>query len=417
VPAVWSDAAKDSTLQAAKLAGLYPITLIKEPEAAALHTLHDLGFTLNTGDAFVVCDAGGGTVDLISYEVEAISPGLKVKELVPGTGGMAGSLGLNKRFGDAVKNLIGEEEFFRLKKTKAFFLADRQFDNEIKIRFRGKATEEYFVNFPMADLEDDPRNGLESNCWRMTGVDVKNIFAPLVTDILRLIDDQVKSVKIKRPERGVTGIFLVGGFGSSQYLKSCVEKAHPDIQVMQPSDAWSAIVKGAALSKLPVASVESTQATQHYGVQALSPFDRGLDAGEKKTTSRDGIDRVMTFTWYINIGDELLRDHTIRFPFVRSIDKDYKLDDLIFEDDLYESKDRIAPRHFSKGDSIKENCTVKSDLRGIPRDRFQQRVDKKGKEYYDINFDLVVKLESALMTFSCEVDGKIMGSAEAKYRK
>jgi actin-like ATPase involved in cell morphogenesis len=175
---------KHFSYKAAKIAGLHPVTLIKEPEAAALHTLHDLGFALNIGDAFVVCDAGGGTVDLISYEVESASPRLKLKELVPGTGGMAGSLGLNKRFSDAVKNLIGEEEFFRLKKTKAYSLADRQFDNEIKIRFRGKSTEEYFVNFPMADLEDDRRNGLESNCWRMTGC-VQNTIAN--TDFLHFM--------------------------------------------------------------------------------------------------------------------------------------------------------------------------------------------------------------------------------------
>lgn len=48
------------------MAGLFPVTLIKEPEAAALHTLHDLTFSLRAGDAFVICDAGGGTVDLIS---------------------------------------------------------------------------------------------------------------------------------------------------------------------------------------------------------------------------------------------------------------------------------------------------------------------------------------------------------------
>jgi hypothetical protein len=37
------------------------------------------------GDAFVLCDAGGGTVDLISYEVDSVTP-LELKELVPGTG-------------------------------------------------------------------------------------------------------------------------------------------------------------------------------------------------------------------------------------------------------------------------------------------------------------------------------------------
>ncbi len=60
--------------------------MIKEPEAAALYTMHCLEFSLNVGDAFVVCDAGGGTVDLISYEVVGLSPSLQVKELVPGTG-------------------------------------------------------------------------------------------------------------------------------------------------------------------------------------------------------------------------------------------------------------------------------------------------------------------------------------------
>jgi hypothetical protein len=72
---------------------------------------------------------------------------------------------------------------------------------------------------------------------------VKAIFAPLITDVLRLISEQVDKVKLQRPGKGVTGIFLVGGFGSSQYLKSCVEKAQPNIQVLQPSDAWSAIVR------------------------------------------------------------------------------------------------------------------------------------------------------------------------------
>lgn len=34
--------------------------------------------------------------------------------------------------------------------------------------------------------------------------DVKDIFAPLITDILRLINEQVNEVKIKRPGKVVT---------------------------------------------------------------------------------------------------------------------------------------------------------------------------------------------------------------------
>jgi hypothetical protein len=40
---------------------------------------------LQVGDALVLCDAGGGTVDLISYEITNLEP-LELKELVPCTG-------------------------------------------------------------------------------------------------------------------------------------------------------------------------------------------------------------------------------------------------------------------------------------------------------------------------------------------
>lgn len=102
--------------QAAKKAGIHPVTLIKEPEAAALYTLTTHDHSIKVGDSFVVCDAGGGTVDLITYEVKSIQP-LELAELVPGEGGMAGSLGLNKLFEETVRRLVGEDQFESLKSS------------------------------------------------------------------------------------------------------------------------------------------------------------------------------------------------------------------------------------------------------------------------------------------------------------
>lgn len=80
VPAVWSDKARQTTLEAAVKAGLgfFPGTqppedspknlgllkLITEPEGAAEYALRTMeeAHTMNKGDCFVVCDAGGGTV-------------------------------------------------------------------------------------------------------------------------------------------------------------------------------------------------------------------------------------------------------------------------------------------------------------------------------------------------------------------
>lgn len=84
-------------------------------------------------------------------------------------GGMAGSLGLNSRFAQAVQDLVGDQQWFSLKQSKGWAIAERQFDQEIKRAFRGELDEEYFVNFPLANLVDDPQCDLMSNTWRMTG--------------------------------------------------------------------------------------------------------------------------------------------------------------------------------------------------------------------------------------------------------
>lgn len=92
VPAVWSDSAKDATLKAAEKAGMgnrHELKLISEPEAAAVYTLKTIQPNhLQIGDNFIVCDAGGGTVDLIAYSITQLSP-LRVEESAVGTGEQA----------------------------------------------------------------------------------------------------------------------------------------------------------------------------------------------------------------------------------------------------------------------------------------------------------------------------------------
>ena len=82
---------------------------------------------------------------------------------------MSGSLGLNQRFGEAVRDLVGDEEFASLRLTKGYNLAVNNFDREVKKSFRGSNDEEYFVNFPMTTLQDDKEAGLQNSCWRVTG--------------------------------------------------------------------------------------------------------------------------------------------------------------------------------------------------------------------------------------------------------
>lgn len=75
------------------------IQIISEPEAAAIYALDVMDpHIIQAGDTFVICDAGGGTVDLISYTVSHLKPILSVDEAASGTGGLCGSSFLNRIF-------------------------------------------------------------------------------------------------------------------------------------------------------------------------------------------------------------------------------------------------------------------------------------------------------------------------------
>jgi molecular chaperone DnaK (HSP70) len=72
VPAMWSDIAKARTVKCASAAGMGDnVQVVSEPEAAVVYAIDDMknNQDLQIGDSFILCDAGGGTVDLISKPI------------------------------------------------------------------------------------------------------------------------------------------------------------------------------------------------------------------------------------------------------------------------------------------------------------------------------------------------------------
>lgn len=124
VPAIWSERSTQRTMRALRRARGFPtrgkegkenatvsVSVVSEPEAAAIYTLHKADrHDLQVGDTFLVVDAGGGTVDLITYRVDALYPTLEVTEAAPGTGGLCGSQLLNSRFQQFLDAKLGGAE-------------------------------------------------------------------------------------------------------------------------------------------------------------------------------------------------------------------------------------------------------------------------------------------------------------------
>jgi len=144
VPAVWSDAAQAKTRQCAENAGMGKgLQIISEPEAAAIYALHAMDpHSIKIGDTFVLCDAGGGTVDLISYTVSALKPILQVEEAAMGTGRICGSTFLNRIFQRYLTEKLGLNEEWDDEVVED---AMKRFDLVTKKVFRGDLNEEYVI--------------------------------------------------------------------------------------------------------------------------------------------------------------------------------------------------------------------------------------------------------------------------------
>lgn len=296
VPAVWSDSAKDATLKAAEKAGMgnrHELKLISEPEAAAVYTLKAIQPNhLQVGDNFIVCDAGGGTVDLIAYKITQLFP-LRVEESAVGTGGLCGSTFINYRFEDYVKKRIGVERYMwmREKKAKTWNMGMKYFEEFVKRNFNEEEHNE--VNIPFPGLPDDEEAGLDSGFLVMSAEQVKDLFDPVIEEVIHLVEGQVHSIR----EKGglVCGIVLVGGFGQSNYLYSRMKSYFNDsappppyterpthavavsapqsIEIYHPIHAWTAVVRGAVLRGLEGNMVISRRSRWHYGTSYATVFD------------------------------------------------------------------------------------------------------------------------------------------------
>lgn len=112
VPPIWSDDAKARVRRICERASGASVRLVSEAEAAAAYAIRDLGAQcLSVGETIVVLDAGGGTVDLTTYNIKALDP-LEIEEVAPPTGALCGSAFLNIRFAKYLRLKLGTADGF-----------------------------------------------------------------------------------------------------------------------------------------------------------------------------------------------------------------------------------------------------------------------------------------------------------------
>jgi hypothetical protein len=151
-PAAWDAKGCDLMRAAAIEAGLVQsaragdirwrdrLRIITEPEAAAVHCarLTDL-HKLRPSQNFMICDAGGGTVDLACYKITGHvgqNGNLEIAEMCARSGANCGSLFLDLRFRELVKTLLVDHPAHLDAASLAYFM--HSFSQTDKLAFRGE---------------------------------------------------------------------------------------------------------------------------------------------------------------------------------------------------------------------------------------------------------------------------------------
>ncbi|CEP09547.1 hypothetical protein [Parasitella parasitica] len=303
VPAMWTETGRSTMIEAAIKAGLMKrgeektVQLITEPEAAALsceefmkHTFKLTDELYKEGLNFIVFDAGGGTVDLVTFRQQRVDGYDTIHQIGDGTGGTCGAVHLDRNFRELIERFYthvmgvgdAEEEFYKHHMDL--------FKEEIKESFMptnnpNRTFEIKLPRFPEIPIDAEPQEspGFDHNCrlthdkktFIVTEGDIqKFVFDPVIEQVLELLEKQIK----KSAQFPLSAVLLVGGFSQSRYLQKrvkdyCKENNIPHVGI--PPEGVTAISRGAVSYFLDPRLVSKKSATVSYAIQVDLPNRQG----------------------------------------------------------------------------------------------------------------------------------------------
>ncbi|KAI0191984.1 hypothetical protein EV127DRAFT_510725 [Xylaria flabelliformis] len=329
VPAIWTDYARGRMCEAAGLAGIFKhrdagkttFSFVSEPEAAAIATIPELEdrADLQVGDSFVVVDAGGGTVDIISYKINTVQP-LSVSECVEGEGALCGGTFLDKEFEVFLKNAVGEVSWNKMNESDIRRMMNNEWEHGIKEAFSGEP--DYFT------IELPSRAQIAQ--LRFSSKQVQPIFDKIVSQTGALLEKQITAVKAKTL-RLPKLVILVGGFGRSPYMFKYLEaKVDNRVTILQSrlEKPWTAICRGAALFGAESCSdtnqgqqplVRSRIARFNYGWIYETPFVDGIHDPRDKVwrPMRQIWQATNQMQWIVKRGEDVLLKEAKTYDYLR----------------------------------------------------------------------------------------------------
>ncbi|KAI6613465.1 hypothetical protein MCOR14_011598 [Pyricularia oryzae] len=431
VPAIWKGYARQAMHKAADQAGILkkraagPTELVfsNEPEAAAMSTLIERGRRPNTGGVYVVCDAGGGTVDMISYKIDQIDP-ISMKEAVEGKGALCGGIFIDQAFIELCKARLGSS-WSSLSKSSLRYIIRDDWECGIKPQFRMSGLEKDFtVRFPSEiSVGVDAGKGfnrIKAGRIFFHGREIQPAFDNQFRCIMELLDDQYEAVRRSDPAARIS-IILVGGLGSSPYLYDYVKLHYKAkrVEIFRSAICRGAVLKGFLQDSRPdqdnsPVKVTSTISRSSIGMEIFRPFDEDKHLEEDKfwcdKELRYNAKNLMD--WFLHKGSSVPDCAAVRAAFYRVHDFGTTAP-LTMKLSLYDCEEPVAPMR--KTDAVKSMCTITFDSK-IDKDEYSQHTNRLGKKYKQLDFEVEMVPQGASVEFGVYIGGRKLGARSVNVR-
>jgi hypothetical protein len=334
-------------------------------------------------------------------------------------GGKCGSTYVDRNFHELMKKRFGESFTMlppkRIAPRSEFM---RQFES-IKRDFRGTGHRDHpytltlFMNVEESEYydEDDAQVKLTEN-------DLQSLFDPVIAKIIDLVNQQVREVR-KDGGNPITNLILVGGFGESPYLYDKLKRWSKDkqIAVRCPEEAWSAVVRGAALRGLEGAAVVKKRCRRHYGIELGQVFKPGVDdEADAYICAYSGVKYAGGhMTWVIAKGVDIFEDTFRSHDFFLTHVEGTELTTHTVR--LKSSGLDIAPSRLEHP-RVEPVGVVNCDLKGLTVSRFPNKI-VNGKRVYklDCKLEVVMGAKSGTLQFRIRALGEIVGNATIDFTK
>ncbi|KAH7012861.1 hypothetical protein EDB80DRAFT_834451 [Ilyonectria destructans] len=316
--------------------------LATEPEACAQFTMRsgqDEGIArLKRGECFIVVDAGGGTVDLVSYLVEQVEPTFEVKKITDVCGRKCGASRIDDAFLEFLKDRLGQD--YHLLSSSgapeherhgpgAHVVLSRRLQTllnrfqEIKHAFQGPPGRGQPEVGDVLDLiegvgeENDPSRGIQDGQLHISSADLMTMFTKSVDGTIELITQQL--TQVDQLNLRVKSIFLSGGFSRSPYLYNRLRALARGwrFNLVRGADSWSAVAQGGVLMGLGLGCTPpapSKECPYHIGVVLAERWtEYNHQQGQKYVDGFDGVTRAKdSIKWLVAQGDLITPDEGIQ---------------------------------------------------------------------------------------------------------